>query len=114
MGKDRTVELQRLAIEGETNKTLDVELFYALGGQNFFSGNNEQRGYYLSATPVSRSEDGMWKTVAAYSGTKMLIEPAARFSQKTLETLAADVLQRPELNSIIESVCQKNGLTLEG
>lgn len=33
---------------------LKIELYYDLGGMNYFTGRAENRGYYLSVTPVER------------------------------------------------------------
>ena len=35
---------------------LKIELYYDLGGYNCFTGKNEPRAYYLSVTPVERSD----------------------------------------------------------
>ena len=43
------------AIKGDCTH-LKVETYYNIGGMNYFSGNAEKRGLYISVSPVSRSE----------------------------------------------------------
>jgi len=67
-------------------QTFEASVYYSLGGMNYFTGTAEPRGFYLSVSPVERSEkNGITiKTYAAFSGTKILVEPAKRFSKKGL------------------------------
>ena len=68
----------------EAGKYLKVELYYSLGGINYFTYKNEPRGYYLSACPVERREYApglMMEGFTAFTGTKMLVEPCERKSK---------------------------------
>jgi hypothetical protein len=64
------------------NKYLVVEVYYNLGGMNYFSGKSEARGYYLSVTPQTIA--GGVKTFTAFTGTKMLLLEVKRQSPKSL------------------------------
>ena len=57
-----------------------MELYYALGGINYFTYKNEPRGYYLSVSPVERrmSYGCMMESYTAFTGVKTLVEPCAR------------------------------------
>lgn len=71
--------------------TIEVLLNYNLGGMSYFTGATSERGYYLSATPVEAS--GGFKIVRAFSGFKMLVESAQRYSQKHLYSLAGEIIR---------------------
>lgn len=67
---------------------LKVEVYYALGGHNYFTGNNERRGYYLSISPIEiKSLDGKFncESYTAFTGYKFLLFEASRKSQKGME-----------------------------
>lgn len=65
---------------------IKVELYYDLGGMNYFTYKQEPRGYYVSVCPVERrvltdSTGRVYGTsegFTAFSGTKMLLEPCQR------------------------------------
>lgn len=66
-----------------TNKDktfLKCELYYSLGGMNYFTGRTEARGYYVSVSPVERG-DG-WESYTAFSGWKKCVVECARKGKK--------------------------------
>jgi hypothetical protein len=71
-------------------QTYEVELFYALGGMNYFTGTVEGRGYYLSVRPVEIGEG--WKRYTGFSGTKALVHPANRYGSNKLQEVADEWL----------------------
>jgi hypothetical protein len=71
---------------------LVVELYYAKGGPNYFSGGTDPRGYWISVIPTTVTPDGV-RSFALTAGVRALIEPAARFSPKRF----ADVQVAPDL-----------------
>lgn len=76
-----------------TNKDktfLKCELYYSLGGMNYFTGRTEARGYYVSVSPVERS-DG-WESYAAFSGWKKCVVQCARKGKKA-EAKALEVYE---------------------
>lgn len=89
---------------------LRIQVYYQLGGVNYFSGAQERRGYYLSVTPVEvdRREDGSILCVktTAYSGTKILLKETTRYSEKAAEK--AIELAEAEKDRLIAHVLEKN------
>lgn len=112
MTTDDKTRVEMCRIETTTpNKTVDVEVYYDLGGHNAFQQVNEQRGYYVSATPCTR-ERGM-KSYMAFSGTKMLLEAATRFNRKKLLEVVAKARERPEYQRVIDVTVEKGKITLK-
>lgn len=76
-----------------TNKEktfLKCELYYSLGGMNYFTGKTEARGYYVSVSPVERG-DG-WESYTAFSGWKKCVVECARKGKKA-EAKALEVYE---------------------
>lgn len=91
---------------------LKVEVYYSIGGMNYFSCRNEARGIYISVTPVSRTLfDGKhWsESYRAFTGTKQLVKHMNRFSQKIADTFVIDEVIK---SNLIRLVCQENGIIL--
>jgi hypothetical protein len=65
-------------------KELKIEVRYNKGGMNYFTSRNEERGYYLSVTPVERTKGEGYtsESYVGFSGVKKLILPVARQSEK--------------------------------
>jgi len=72
----------------EYQEYLVTELSYGLGGSNFFTGQREPRGYFLHVLPEGRGQ-GM-RRFTMFSGLKVLVSPANRFIQSTLDRLIPD------------------------
>ena len=62
--------------EGATD--IKYSVFYSLGGYNYFNGQQQRRGYYLSVQPVTRAEGNGYTSeqFSVFSGTKFFISPA--------------------------------------
>lgn len=76
-----------------TNKDktfLKCELYYSLGGMNYFTGKTEARGYYVSVSPVERSNG--WESYTAFSGWKKCVVECARKGKKA-EAKALEVYE---------------------
>lgn len=58
---------------------LETEIYYSLGGMNYFTYKNEPRGYYFSIAPYQRN--GITKSFTAFSGAKMCIMEVKRKSK---------------------------------
>ena len=67
--------------------SIKTQVYYNKGGANHFSGRTEERGYYLSVSPVKREERDniVIESFTAYSGVKMLILPVKRQSDKAYQ-----------------------------
>lgn len=91
---------------------LKIELYYDLGGMNYFTTRAESRGYYLSVTPVERciSSGYTSERYTAFTGIKQLVKGVKRKSQKAEKE--AENLAENLVNELIEYVCSQNGLEL--
>lgn len=91
---------------------LRVDVYYSQGGYNLSTYQEEQRGYYLSVSPVSRSKlcDASTERYLAFSGRKRLLLPVNRKSPKRYET--ALQLAQESRRKLIDIVCQEQGLEL--
>ena len=80
---------------------LKCELYYSLGGMNYFTGRAEARGYYVSVSPVKRETRDYGVTTesyAAFSGWKKCVVQCARKGKKAeAEALAAYEASKAEL-----------------
>ena len=65
---------------------LKAEIYYALGGHNVFTYKNESRGYYISVSPVERSDKYgyMMESYTAFTGLKQCVLEVQRKSAKKL------------------------------
>ena len=100
-----------IPIEGAEDKFLKCELYYSLGGMNYFTYKYERRRYYLSVSPVVKKDmDGcMMESYEAFSGIKKCLVEVKRKS-KTKEALAVSMIQW-NLDDLIAEVMAKNGLS---
>ena len=62
---------------------IKVEVYYALGGINYFTNTQEGRGVYLSVTPVEVGD--IFEKFSAFSGYKTLVEEANRYSSSLID-----------------------------
>ena len=85
---------------------IKIELYYHLGGMNYFTGKAENRGYYLSVTPVLL--EGNFVTTTAFTGIKQCIKQVARKSEKAYQA----ALQQIDdfLPELLKYVCTKNNI----
>lgn len=93
---------------------LKIELYYNLGGYNYFTYKQENRGYYLSVSPVSRSDRGgvTMESYTAFTGIKQCIKTVARKSAKAEREAEAAAAQIE--NTLVSWVCEQHGLELAG
>ena len=104
--KDRARILNHLKLKN-TTKVLEIELYYHTGGMNFFAGQTEERGIYLSVTPADITKNS--RCITAFSGTKLCLKPVKRFSQKEFNTFT---YKSEDLQKLIDHVLRKNKLEL--
>ena len=100
--------------EGDKVNNIEVKLYYDLGGMNYFTGRAEDRGYYLSVTPVYREDRGGFVTesTTAFTGIKVLLVPVKRQSKKAADEAFAMMTTRAD--TLVEFVCRGQGITLKG
>ena len=92
---------------------LKCEVYYSLGGYNYFTYKSEGRGYYASVTPVERSTSCGFasESYVAFTGIKQLVKPVSRRSAKA--EADAEKLAEPVFDRLIEYVLNKQGLELD-
>lgn len=105
----KTLKKEYLKVYGK-NKFLKVELYYYLGGMNYFTGKYEIRGYYISVSPVEKV--AKYESYMSFTGIKKCILPVDRQSKKA-ENNALNVYDIESI-PLINYVLEKNNLTLEG
>ena len=96
--------------KGHKVNSLRVELYYSLGGMNYWTYKQDGRGYYLSVTPVERTQHNGYMTegYTMGSGVKMLIKEVNRKSAKV--AAEAEVLAQPHIQELIDYICNKEGV----
>ena len=99
---------------GPTKHYLEIEVAYNEGGMNYFNGTRPARGYYLRVTPVTKQEtkNGSTTGFTMFSGTSALLEPATRYSAKTLNRIAKSAKDSPEYERLKMLVLTRENLTL--
>jgi hypothetical protein len=102
---------ERLVLKENPNKwnVLEVSTSYNLGGQNYFTGNTEKRGYYLHVQPMEIH--GNCRTVTGFSGIKYCLKEVKRKSAKA--EAEADRIANNIKASYINYVLQKHNLKLK-
>jgi hypothetical protein len=76
----------------EEGEVVEAEIYYTLGGQNYFSGSTNRRGVYFSFHPVTlKIEDGIKiKSFALFgNGVKFFALPLKAKSAKQVARVAA-------------------------
>lgn len=99
--------------EKDKNNNLKIKIYYDLGGYNMFTHTPKKRGYYISVTPVERSERNGVKmeSITAFTGYSELLQECSRKSKKAE---AAAIEKAPYYEKmIIEYICKNNGYILE-
>lgn len=97
-----------LSVQGDGVNCLKIEVYYHLGGMNYFTYKEEKRGYYLSILPIDKK--GNIETCVAFSGIKILLLEVKRKSNKSYNEalkLAEDLEEK-----YIKYVCDRNNLEL--
>ena len=94
---------------------LEVEVYYTLGGANYFSGGQTQRGIWLAIKPVKVS-DGMVK-FTMFDGYRDLLEAANKLNRKRVDALFDQVRSDIDAKTgkawkLMQAVLAKDGLAL--
>lgn len=99
-----------IALETPTRdaNTLEIDVYYSLGGMNYFTGRNEPRGYYLSVTPAKRYKNST--SYISFTGTKILLKEVKRQSAKA--EAEAEEIAKGKVADLVASVCNRNGITV--
>lgn len=105
---DNRIFKKYLKLKNGENDFLRVELYYSLGGMNYFTYKQEARGFYLSVSPVKRERN--MESYTAFTGTKLCVHECKRFSKKAAEQ--AEEKAKTSEKGLIDYVLKKQGLEL--
>lgn len=86
---------------------VDVEVFYAMGGMNYFSGGVTARGLKVSVQPLHKS--GCCTSFTMFSGICEHVLDMKRFNQKVLDNYVPD---EALVKKLIDHVLVKNKIKL--
>ena len=106
---DRNTKYYELADNAGHLTHIKTEVYYNLGGMNYFTGKAEKRGYYASASPVEKREHS--ESYVGFTGLKMLVKEVGRKSKKA----EAEAVKEADdvMGSLVDQVLQKNSLQLK-
>lgn len=100
----------RFPVSGNPEYThLDVSMQYSKGGINYFTYEQEPRGYYLHIQPV-KVERG-FVTVVAFTGVKTCVKTVTRKSAKAEQAALENAESIAE--AWMERICNKYNLTIK-
>lgn len=104
--------MEKFIATKKENVFVKVEVYYNLGGINYFTYEVEPRGYYLSVSPVERVNRGgyIMESCAAFSGYKTLLKEVKRKSKKA--EAEAEQIAAERMKPIIDRVLIEQGLQL--
>lgn len=87
-----------------------IRVYYHLGGCNVFTYQNEQRGYYLSVTPVTLENKYGCNMISmsAFTGIKKCVKAVTRKSAKAAAQAAENA--QNYIHDLVIYVCNQNGL----
>lgn len=95
-------------ISNDKNNKIITEIYYDIGGMNYFTSKVKKRGYYFSITPEERS--GKFRTYTGFSGAKTCILEVARKSKSAYKKAKA-MLDNYE-NKYLKNFCNEKGYKL--
>lgn len=92
---------------------LKTEVYYCLGGTNYFTGEPKKRGYYVSVTPVKKwTQNGVkMESFVAFTGFSKLIKEVSRKSKAA--EMESRVLSETMIFDMISTVCAARGLEVK-
>lgn len=103
-----------IPVEGKSDvNCIKVHTFYDLGGMNWFTGQPNKRGYYVSCTPVFKEDKGGYgvESTTLGSGYKQLCKEVTRQSKKA--EAEAEVIAEKLYEAIVDRICREEGLTIK-
>ena len=109
---DRTVAMKSFVVHSidgsSTVNTVEAEIYYSLGGVNYFTYKQEPRGYWFSLTPFT--DNGTSRSYTSFSGVKTCVLPVSRKSQKKAAEAGAKF--EDLIDKYLDKFLEKNGLAL--
>lgn len=95
--------------ETQIREVVRVEVVFQQGGMNYATYEVEKRGLYLTVCPLKITDTKATRCTQylGFSGGKVLIQEAKRFSRKQLDECAPDVAI---IQSMLDHTCDRNGI----
>jgi len=87
---------------------IDVEITYSKGGFNLYTNKQEKRGYWLYIIPCIVEKN--WTITKAFSGNKVLLEPAKRLSRKKLDKIISSFDMQKHID-LLNYILEHNGIS---
>ena len=102
-------EVKYIPISGHEVNYLRVDVYYSLGGDNYYTGTPDARWYYLAVSPVFREDKGEYATESAVLGRgyKMFLKAVKRRSSKAMED--ALLLAQEQEEHLVYRVATEHG-----
>ena len=103
-----------IPVEGKKDVNfIKVHTFYDLGGMNWFTGQPNKRGYYVSCTPVFKEDKGGYgmESTTLGSGYKQLCKEVTRQTKKA--AAEAEAIAEKLYEAIVQRICREEGLTIK-
>lgn len=92
-------------LHGDTVLALRVEIYYSLGGMNYFSGSTKPRGYYVNIKPVELGGGFESSTLLGNnSGGYQFLEATNRLNRKRLLSDGLEALAVAAIQPFIETL----------
>lgn len=83
-------------------RTIEICVFYDIGGMNYFTGKVDSRGIFIRLVPVQLGKNSV--TFTAFTGIKELVLPMKRFSAKKFADTVDTYLINPDSNETVHKL----------
>ena len=87
---------------------INVKITYSKGGLNLWTGKQEKRGYWLYIIPCIVEKN--LTITKAFSGNKVLLEQAKRFSRKKLDKIISSFDIQKHID-LLNYILERNGIS---
>jgi len=97
---------------------MEVKMYYNLGGYNYFTGKDVERGYYLSVQPMTYSD--MVREYVPTDGVYCGVKSTSRFSRKAFQQLCDEYLSKDNhmvrtlICAVVSGYAEKSANIMEG
>lgn len=97
----------------DNNNYLQVEFYYTLGGYQYSTYTVKPRGYYISVTPIEKSERNGVNMISftGFTGFYEMLEKCDRKSKKAQQAASEKMPAYEKM--MIDFICKKYGYIVE-
>lgn len=104
----KSIRIETIPTNCPKGRILRTEVSYDLGGPNYFSGGQTQRGYHLHAQLYKT--EGSWESSNPMEGFRAFVEAAPRFNAKRMEMLSKTIRNNPIYKQVVDATLTKAAL----